>query len=182
MSHYRALLLAAAEAEFAERGNDASVADIARRAGVAKGTVFRHFATREDLVAAVVGGHLTHLLDFARQRLHAPEPGPALWEFLARAGETLHQQDLAFLQATSENDLEVAAIADEVRAGANALVDRARAAGVIRTDVTGVDLLLLVCAAVHTVGLQADAPPGLWRRYLTIIIDGLRPDGATELG
>ncbi len=50
----RRLLLAAAADEFAERGLDASVADIARRAGVGKGTVFRHFATKDDLLAAIV--------------------------------------------------------------------------------------------------------------------------------
>ena len=50
----RALLLAAAADEFAERGLDASVADIARRAGVGKGTVFRHFPTKDDLIAAIV--------------------------------------------------------------------------------------------------------------------------------
>ena len=48
------MLLAAAAEEFAERGLDASVADIARRAGIGKGTVFRHFPTKDDLITAIV--------------------------------------------------------------------------------------------------------------------------------
>jgi len=62
----RESLLAAAEQEFAERGLSASVADIARRAGVAKGTVFRHFATKEDLIASIVCAHIAALTEAAR--------------------------------------------------------------------------------------------------------------------
>ena len=177
----RALLLAAAEVEFAERGGEASIADIARRAGVAKGTVFRHFPTKEDLVTAVVGGHFAALDAAARHRLGAPDPGAALWEFLTVAAGSLQRQDLEFLQAISEGDSAVAAIVGELRVSTDALVDRARASGAVRADVTGTDVLLLLCAAVHTVGLQPDAAPGLWRRYLAIVIDGLRPEGATRL-
>ena len=104
----RELLLAAAEQEFAERGMDASIADIARRAGVAKGTVFRHFATKEELIAAIVGGHFAALTAVARGLLDATDPGAALLEFLTVAADGLQQQDLTFLQTLSEGNSTVA--------------------------------------------------------------------------
>lgn len=62
------------------------------------------------------------------------------------------------------------------------LVDRARAAGALRADVTGTDVFLLMCSPLHAVeNLPGDPVPGLWRRYLDIIFDGLRPDGAHPL-
>jgi AcrR family transcriptional regulator len=177
----RASLLAAAEAEFAERGIDASVADIAHRAGVAKGTVFRHFATKDDLVAAVAGDRLARLVAVARRLSESPDSGAALGEFLTAAAEILQQQGLAFLRAASECNPVVAEIRDHLLASAGALVDRARRDGIVRADVTAADVLLLTCATVHTVAAMSDPAPDLWRRYLTIIIDGLRPQGASPL-
>ncbi len=62
-----------------------------------------------------------------------------------------------------------------------ALVDRAREHGAVRADVTGADVILLMCAPNHVTSYVPDAPPDLWRRYLAIIFDGLRPEGARPL-
>ena len=78
----RALLLAAAEAEFAEHGSSASVADIARRAGVAKATVFRHFPTKDDLYRAVIENRLRSVTDDGRALLASQRPGEALFDFV----------------------------------------------------------------------------------------------------
>lgn len=181
-SRNRELLLAAAEAEFAERGAAASVADIARRAGVAKGTVFRHFATKEELIVAVVVERTSTLVEAARDRLDAPDPGAALFAFLTVAADERQRHDLTYLQTASEGDERVAKVRDEVLEGVTALVDRAREAGALRQDVTGTDVFLLMCAPVHVVENLRDPAPGLWRRYLSIIFDGLRPEGASPLG
>jgi AcrR family transcriptional regulator len=177
----RELLLAAAEDEFAERGLDASIADIARRAGVAKGTVFRHFATKEELIAAIVGGHFAALTAVARGLLDSADPGAALLEFLTVAAEGVQQQDLTFLQTASEGDSAVAELRNQLHASVESLVERARQAGAVRADITGTDVFLLICAPVHAAGFLPDPPPDLWRRYLGIIFDGLRPDGASPL-
>jgi hypothetical protein len=63
----------------------------------------------------------------------------------------------------------------------HALVGRARDHGTVRADVTGSDVILLMCAPGYVTSYVPDAPPGLWRRYLAIIFDGLRPDGASPL-
>lgn len=177
----RALLLSAAEDEFAEHGLEASMADIAQRAGVAKGTVFRHFATKEDLIIAVVGGHFATLIDVARQLLDSADPGAALLEFLTVAAGALHQHDLTVLQAVAQTDEHVVALRDEVHASVDALVDRAREAGAVRSDVTGTDVFALICTPVHAAGFLPDAAPDAWRRFLGIIFDGLRPEGASPL-
>ncbi|MGE0221164.1 TetR/AcrR family transcriptional regulator [Mycolicibacterium sp.] len=177
----REALLAAAEEEFAERGPAASVADIARRAGVAKGTVFRHFPTKEDLIAAIVAGHIAVLIEAARTRVGSPDPGAALLEFLSVAADQRRQHNLTFLQAASAGDSAVTRARDELLGYIGRLVDAAREAGAIRPDVTGTDVFLMMCAPIHVVEYLPDPSPQLWQRYLGILFDGLRPDGAHPL-
>jgi AcrR family transcriptional regulator len=177
----RELLLAAAEDEFVERGLEASVADIARRAGVAKGTFFRHFATKDDLIAAIVSGHMTDLAVVAQNLLGSADPGAALFEFLTVAANQRQQRDLTFLTTASADNPDVARLYEQLHADVVALVDRARDYGAVRRDVTGTDVFLLICAPVHVVEYLTDPPPDLWQRYLAIIFDGLRPEGATPL-
>lgn len=177
----RELLLAAAEDEFAERGLSASVADIARRAGVAKGTVFRHFASKDDLIAVIVSEHLAVLATAAQRLADADDPGAALLEFLTLAASERQQRDLTFLQTVSEADPRVSDVRTSLITALTTLVDRARDAEAIRADVTVADIFLLLCAPVHVVENLTDPPPDLWRRYLAIIFDGLRPAGASPL-
>ena len=177
----RESLLAAAEQEFAERGLSASVADIARRAGVAKGTVFRHFATKEDLIASIVCAHIAALTEAARRLSDAADPGTALLEFLTIAADQRQQHDLTFLQSASESDPRVGEVRDELHSALGILVGRAHQSGAIRSDVTETDVFLLMCAPVHVVENLAAPKPLLWKRYLAIIFDGLRPEGAHPL-
>jgi AcrR family transcriptional regulator len=177
----RESLLAAAADEFAERGLDASVADIARRAGVGKGTVFRHFATKDDLIAAIVLDRINALNAVGVALLDAVDPGAALLEFLTAAARQRQQRDLSFLQEAGGLDAEVARARAAMFRTIGALVDRAREHGAVRADVTGADIILLMCAPNHVADYVSDAPPDLWQRYLAIIFDGLRPEGAHPL-
>lgn len=177
----RASLLAAAEEEFAERGASASVADIARRAGVAKGTVFRHFPTKEDLIAAIVCTHMAVLTDAAHRLAESPDPGAALLEFLTVAADQRQRHDLTFLQSVSDGDPRVTQARAALHANLESLVDRARSSGAIRADITEADVFLMMCAPIHIVENLTAPAPLLWQRYLAIIFDGLRPDGAHEL-
>lgn len=177
----RELLLAAAADEFAERGLDASVADIAHRAGVGKGTVFRHFATKDDLIAAIVLDRIDALNAAGERLLEAADPGAALLEFLTVAAHQRQQRDLSFLQGASELNPEVTRVHAQMFQTVDALVDRARDHGAIRADVTGTDVILLMCAPNYVTSYVKDASPDLWQRYLAIIFDGLRPQGAHPL-
>jgi AcrR family transcriptional regulator len=177
----RELLLAAAADEFAEHGLDASVADIARRAGVGKGTVFRHFATKDDLIAAIVLDRIDALSAVGGRLVGAPDPGAALLEFLTAAADQRQQRDLSFLQEAGELNPEVTRVREKMFATVHVLVERAREQGSVRADVTGADIILLMCAPNYVASYVPDAPPGLWQRYLAIIFDGLRPEGAHPL-
>lgn len=177
----RRLLLAAAADEFAERGLDASVADIARRAGLGKGTLFRHFATKDDLLAAIVLDRIDELNAVGEQLLDAADPGAALLEFLTVAADQQQQRDLSFLQEAGELNADVVRARERMFRTVHELVDRARGHGAVRTDVTGADVILLMCAPNYVTSYVPDAPPDLWRRYLAIIFDGLRPEGAHPL-
>jgi AcrR family transcriptional regulator len=177
----RALLLTAAAEEFAERGLDAPVADIARRAGVGKGTVFRHFPTKDDLIAAIVLDRVTLLTEVGERLAEAPDAGAALLEYLTVAARQRQQLDLSFLQGAGELSPEVSAAQARMSQVIDTLVDRARELGAVRADVTGTDVALLMCAPNDIIRYLPDAPPDLWQRYLAIIFDGLRPEGAHPL-
>ncbi len=177
----RESLLRAAAEEFAERGLDASVADIAHRAGVGKGTVFRHFATKEDLIAAIVLDRVNALNAVGERLLEAADPGAALLEFLTVAAQQQQQRDLSFLQEADGLSAAVVQARSRMFQTIHALADRARERGAVRADITGSDIILLMCAPGHVTSYVPDAPPGLWRRYLALIFDGLRPDGASPL-
>jgi AcrR family transcriptional regulator len=177
----RQSLLAAAAEEFAERGPDASVADIARRAGVGKGTVFRHFATKDDLLAAIVIARIDTLTAAGRRLLDAADPAAALLEFLTVAARQRQQLDLSFLFEAGELNAEASAAHTQLLQTIGQLVDRAREHGAIRADVTATDVFLLMCAPNYVASYAPHASPDLWQRYLAIIFDGLRPQGAHPL-
>jgi AcrR family transcriptional regulator len=177
----RELLLAAAEEEFGAQGLDVSVADITGRAGVAKGTFFRHFATKDDLIAAVVSRHAAVLIDAGERLRDVDDPGDALFEFLTVAAAQRQQHDVSFLLRAGATDERVVAVRDRLYATIGVLVDRALASGALRSDVSATDVILLMCAPSHVVEHVSDPAPDLWRRYLAIIFDGLRPEGAHPL-
>lgn len=177
----RYALLKAASEEFAAHGLDASVADIARRAGIGKGTVFRHFPTKDDLLAEVMLDRI-HALTHAGKRLAtADDPGAALLEFLTLAAERQQQNDLSVLREAHAVNERLSDARTGMFALVDMLVERAREAGAIRADITGTDVALLMCAPGHVAGFAPHGGPDLWRRYLAVIFDGLRPQGAHPL-
>jgi AcrR family transcriptional regulator len=182
-AHNRRALLNAAAATFAEQGMDASIAQIAARAGIGKGTVFRHFATKGQLVAAIFCDQLDELTSIGTALLDAADPAAALSDFMT-AGVELQTRDRSFCQAANgvaRTDPAVRAASARLSRTAEALTDRARRQGTVRDDVTGADIVLLLGAACQAAAPVAAAAPELWRRYLALIIDGLRPEAAHPL-
>jgi AcrR family transcriptional regulator len=182
-AHNRRALLDAAAATFAEQGMDASIAQIAARAGIGKGTVFRHFATKRQLVAAILGDQLDELAAAGAALLDAADPESALLEFMA-TGVGMQARDRSFCQAATgvvRSDPEVRAASTRLSEVAEALTDRARRQGTVRGDITGHDIVLLLGAACQAAAPIGDVAPGLWRRYLSVIFDGLRPEAAHPL-
>jgi AcrR family transcriptional regulator len=178
----RERILAAAAELFAEHGSELCVGDIARRAGVGHATVFRRFPTKQDLVLAIFRERLEEVARHAEEVARTPDA----WEGLVAV-----MTDIAGRQARDRSLFEAVAsdvVGCEVLRDAKArlllplttLLRRAQADGVARADLEPQDLLFLVSAAGHACGCRADLP-GLWRRYLGVILDGMRSGAATPL-
>lgn len=179
----RSLLIDAAATELSQHGLDVSIARIAARAGVAKGTVFNHFSSKEELVAAIFCKQLGALATTGQALLEHADPGSALLEFMT-AGAELQANDRSLCEAavaTSRAHPAIRAASDRLTQVAEALTVRARQAGVVRADVTGHDIVLLLSAPTRIAAPLGAARPDLWRRYLHLVFDGLRPEAAHEL-
>jgi AcrR family transcriptional regulator len=179
----RLLLLDAAAGAFAEHGTEVTIAEIAQRAGVAKGTVFRHFATKEDLLAAIMGRLLDGLLATATRLSDAEDPAAALLEFMT-AGVEMLARDRAFCEVVGHPSLRdpgVRAGISRLSEAAEELTDRARQRGAIRPDITGRDIVLLLAGVHQTAAPLLASEPDLWRRYLRLVFDGIRAQDASPL-
>lgn len=175
----RARILEAARAVVTETGADAAMEDIARRAGVAVGTLYRHFPAKTDLVTAVVARSVDRIADLAGAALAEADAGGspgALLDRLFRAVAEEHATDRVFKEAAGRLHDPARAGAPgpgtaEHRAGAaiTALLDRARAAGEVRAEVEMADLLVLLSGVP---GL--DVPPQRRRTYVDVVLAGLR--------
>lgn len=168
------LIVEAAEAAFAEEGHEASVADIARRAGVGQATLFRRFETKNDLIRAVFRRKLEQLLAAARAAARKESAWDGLTTFMA-TGTQLHVRDRGFFQGMAHElleDPEIMAVKLEVLAAVTELVERAKAEGTLRADVAPEDIPALCCAAAQatTIGNK----PRAWKHYLAVITDGMR--------
>lgn len=171
-------LVTAARAAFAEQGAEASLDDIARRAGVGPGTLYRHFPTRLALLEAVYRDDVTALCTQAEElaRAEPPEQALAAWMrtfvryatgkrgLVAALKETLGEQTTPFFTECST----------ALRAAAGMLLTAAQQAGAVRTEANVPDLLKLV-HGISVVTEHAIDDPGQADRLLSVVLDGLRP-------
>jgi AcrR family transcriptional regulator len=174
-------LLVAAHAVFTEHGATASVHDIVKRAGVGVGTLYRHFPTREALVAAIFDQHIGGLVKVARGVLDAAPGSPVLRPFLEQSVELRRRdpflKELFVRYPPSEGRL--ADVRSEMRRLLEALIDRARREGELRADFTLPDLAALFWSLGTVLDATEQAAPDAWRRHLGFVLDGLHPDAAT---
>ena len=173
----RARVLDAATEAFAAEGPTVPLDEIARRAGVGAGTVYRHFPTKEALLHAVLNDRLEVLRDEALEALAAPEPGPAFFAFFETMATSAEQKmDLAEALARQGIDVLSATrdVAATLKGALGELLRRAQDAGAVRIDVRFEDLHALVLGAVAAArAVPADDVP----RVMGIVADGLRPRG-----
>ena len=165
----RERILRAARAVFAEKGREAQVDDVARRAKVGVGTVYRHFPTKEALLEALALEQFERITGWARDAL-AEEDAWKAFEAMIWRGAELQASDRALMEAVADAKSRVARDAHELHACTEELLARARAAGVARADATAEDVQLMMCG----LGSVMQRPGEIWRRYLELMLDGLR--------
>jgi AcrR family transcriptional regulator len=173
----RDLLLSAALAAFAEHGaDDVSLEEIARRAGVGIGTLYRHFPTRQALLESVYRDQVDALCALATDLLDAPSAGEALGTWLRAmiSFSTTKRSLITSLLATMDKNSELfSACSTVIRRAAESLLVRAQQAGEIRGDVDAADLLRLS----HAITVATEPAPGRLEhaeRLLGLMLDGLR--------
>jgi AcrR family transcriptional regulator len=154
----------------AEQGADASLEEIARRAGVGSATLHRHFQTRQALLEAVFRGRVEALCDRARSA--DPEPGPALVAWLrAVSRHAAANRGLAASLMRGADPSLGATCHRMIITAADHLVSAAQRAGDVRADVTAVDLLKLA----NAVSLSTEGDPTEADRLLTLALTGIHP-------
>ncbi|MEV6016803.1 MULTISPECIES: helix-turn-helix domain-containing protein [unclassified Streptomyces] len=170
-------LLAEARSAFAEHGTDTSLEDVARRAGVGIGTLYRHFPNRHALMSAVFEEAVSDLLARSRELLDAPEPCTALvrWlrEIITHAGE-YRGLARALMSASRDEGSHLARCSGPMREAGSALLLRAQESGAVRPDVSIGDLLQLTNAIALAAEETAD-DPALADRLLNLTLRGLKP-------
>jgi AcrR family transcriptional regulator len=172
----RERILTAAAEVFASQGLDATLHDVANRAGVGVGTVYRRFPDKAALVEALFEDKLKQLIGIAEQHLALSDPWEALVGFLRAVGEM--QSSNRGLQEVLNGSVymqqAVTAARNELLPLIGTLLERAQADGSVRSDVVHADipivLLMLSSLALYT----SDARSDVWERYLELILAGLR--------
>ena len=168
----RDLILNAARDVFAARGFGAPLDEIATRAGVGPGTVYRHFPSKEALFEAVVRARVEDLTADARAGADSADPGSAFFAFLGLlAGQAATKRDLP--DAIS---LPGGLLAD-LHAAVDTLLRRAQAAGAVRPGVTVPELVIVLKGVLAAIGQAGEERAGrdLADRWFAILADGLRP-------
>jgi AcrR family transcriptional regulator len=168
----REKILSAAGELFAQRSAAVQMEEIAERAGLGMGTLYRHFATKQALLAAIIGRRFSAMAELARAADLIDDPGEAfetlLWTYLEAA-----EHDAAFrLALLGPEDPAWAEIAEqkaEFGEIAQRILGRAVAAGRVRSDLTFGDFVLI------TRGVMVNmTPDDDWRRHLTLALEGIR--------
>lgn len=171
----RARILEAAEAVFAEQGASASTEAVAARAGVAIGTVFRHFPSKPELLKAVVMNLQARLVAEADVMVGEREAVGALFEFCERVMDTGARNRAVFARlAETGVRVHVGDALAGLRPAIEVLLERARQAGAVRGDLQVSELIALLAALCQEAMADGWDEP-FRRRALGILFDGMRP-------
>ncbi len=166
-------ILAAAEEVFNEHGAAGSTEDVARRAGVSVGTVFRHFPTKQDLLAAIIKDLLQRLKDEADRLVRDGDPATALRAFFSYlVTETAEQKTIVELLAGVGTAVPVDAAITGFADTLERLLQRAQAQGNVRPDVTTDDVVALLISTTQG-AVRVGWDPRTRERVLSIIFAGL---------
>jgi AcrR family transcriptional regulator len=174
----RQRLLAAAGELFAQRGLDVTLNDIAHHAGVGVGTAYRRFANKEEVIDALFEQRLDEVAAVAAEAFEEPDAWRGLTALLERSLQMqLEDRGLTeLLNSPQVRRHRINDARDRIAPLIDAIVDRAKTEGVLRPDVEGTDAIFIQVALAAVMDSTRDVEPTLYRRYLTIFLDGMRAD------
>jgi AcrR family transcriptional regulator len=179
----RERLVASARELFARSGVDVPVEEITRRAGVGMGTLYRHFPAKEELIDAVLEDAFAQLVRCA-EKAAANEDGWAGFTGFLEDALALHAADLGLkdvLVAHEHGRRRVAALRAQMQPLLRATIERAQEQGTLRSDFTPEDLPVVFWTTGRVIDSTAGIARDYWRRYLALLLDGLRAEAATPL-
>ncbi|NEW44246.1 TetR family transcriptional regulator [Nocardia cyriacigeorgica] len=171
-------IVEAARQLFADHGLEITLDDVAERAGVGVGTVYRRFANKKELISEVFQQHLDEFAETAEECVGRPDPWQGLVQFFEYACRHMAtNRGFSEVMLEFEDDLEqFARVRDRIKPTVARIIDRAREAGALQPDVVASDFF----AMIHMVdGLAEFARPvndQVWRRYMALVLNGVRTE------
>jgi AcrR family transcriptional regulator len=181
----REAIVSAARELFAEQGMDAQMDEIARRAKVGVGTLYRHFPTKEHLLDGLIARRFERIAERAAEAVDEASQVDA-WEafrgFIEWSAEMqAGDRALSEAMATRAERMHAAAVSSGLVTQLELLLDHAKRAGALREDLVVEDIPAIVCSVGSVAVAAAEKPGWRWDRVLAIWLDGVRAPGVTEL-
>ena len=178
----REAIIAAAKRLFADQGLDAQMPDVAKAAKVGVGTVYRHFPTKDDLIAALAAERFERLAEKAREGIAADDPWEGLCEFIRFSAQIqADDRGLCEVMGSRPEVMSASAYAVGLDGLCEELVKRAQRSGDLRTDLEWQDIPMIACGLGRITPAEQGPAVGRWPRLVGIVIDGLRAPGSSKL-
>ncbi|MEV6770155.1 helix-turn-helix domain-containing protein [Nocardia sp. NPDC051030] len=176
-------IIAAARELFADRGLEVTLDDVAERAGVGVGTVYRRFANKQELILEVFDQMVTELAQAVDTALHHSDPWQGLvdlFEYSCKhmAGNRGFGEVVLEMHDSMERFV---CMRDRIRPGMQAVINRAKDVGALHTDIEAGDFFAMVNMVDAVAGFARPVNPDVWRRYMTVILNGVRGDGVARM-
>ena len=157
--------------------------EITQHAGLGMGTLYRHFPTKEELIDAVLEDTFAELVAAAGEAAASQDPWDGFAGFLERVF-SLHAANRGLkdvLAARGQGSGRAEAMRAQIKPLLRTAIERAQQQGTLRSDFTAEDLPVLFWSGERVIHATATDAPDYWRRYLALLLDGLRAEAATTL-
>ena len=175
-------VIAAAKKLFADQGLEAQMPDVAKAAKVGVGTVYRHFPTKDDLIAALVAERFERLAERAREDLEVEDAWEGIADFIRFSAQIqADDRGLCEVMGSRPEVMDAAARAVGLPVLCDRLVKRAQRSGELRRDLVWEDIPMIACGLGRITQAAVGPATGRWPRLVEIILDGLRAPGSGKL-
>jgi AcrR family transcriptional regulator len=179
----RSRIMQAAQADFADRGLDVPLEDVADHAGVGIATLYRRFPTREDLISACFERRLEEYVRAVEEALETPNAWSGFCAYVERVC-SMQAADRGFNDVLTRSFANSKKLEEHRARGYELsvrMIERAQAEGTLRADFVPEDLVLLLMANAGVVHAAGRAAAGAWTRLVGLLLDGFRSEGASTL-